>query len=580
MKNTIEPELLNVQKAGAFLGVNPGTIRRWAKTGMLSGIKVGTRGDWRFKEEALLKLTIIPSVKKEQKKFTKIKKLLSDNADVIQKLATLHHANLIGSDPLPEKKIDKYNKVHIKIIKALAYYLDDFEKGINAFKKLGEELAKEAVKDGLTIEEAVYGTIFQKQAIWKKLEDTGILKEMSTQDLYEFSQTIGKYCDVLASKTAFTYHNYFTEKVARSEDKYHALIEKSSDAIALVNPNGKVVYASHATKVLMGYSSEEFQQLNNPFELVPPDDRKVVTKLFKKLLKNPGSTENVVYRVLHKNGTHIWIESAMTNLLKDPNVKAIVLNYRDITERIKLESQKDDFISIATHELKTPVTSIKGYTQVLKSRFGKEGNEQAVIMLSKMDVQLKKLTNLIGDLLDVTKVDGGKLLFHEGIFNFNELVVDIIDEMQLTTTKHHLIKNLATKKAIHGDRDRIGQVLINLLSNAIKYSPHNKKIIITTAESKQDVTVYVQDFGIGIPKEQQGKIFERFFRAGDAEDTFAGLGLGLFISTEIVKRHDGRIWVESTEGGGSTFYFSLPIKANKDRKNKINTLVKEEMAHE
>src|SRR5476651_1206250 len=169
----------------------------------------------------------------------------------------------------------------------------------------------------------------------------------------------------------------------KSEARFRALIEKSTDAIALVTKKGKVVYASPATKGLMGYTPEEFKKLTNPFELAPPDDRKVVTKLFEKLLKNPGSTENAVYRVLHKNGKHIWIESAMTNLLNDPNVKAIVINYRDITERKLLETQKEDFISIATHERKTPVTSIKAYAQVLQSRFEKEGNPKAVEMLSK-----------------------------------------------------------------------------------------------------------------------------------------------------------------------------------------------------
>jgi PAS domain S-box-containing protein len=310
----------------------------------------------------------------------------------------------------------------------------------------------------------------------------------------------------------------------------------------------------------MGYTPEEFKKLTNPFELAPPDDRKLVTKLFEKLLQQPGSTERALYRVLHKNGKHIWIESAMTNLLKDPNVGAVVINYRDISERKEFESQKDDFISIATHELKTPVTSIKAYAQVLQSRFAKEGNVQAVDMLIKMDAQLKKLTGLIGDLLDVTRVDGGKLQFHESFFDFNDLVNEIIAEMKLTTTKHRITQKLGATKTVYGDRDRVGQVLTNLLSNAIKYSPHGEKIIVTTAGDKKEMAVCVQDFGIGIVKDQQAKVFERFFRVGDAEDTFAGLGLGLFISSEIVKRHGGQIRVKSMPGKGSTFCFTLPVR--------------------
>lgn len=363
---------------------------------------------------------------------------------------------------------------------------------------------------------------------------------------------------------------------AISDERFRALIEKSSDAIALVTPKGKVTYASPGTEGLMGYTPEEFKKLTNPFDLAPPDDRKLVTKLFAKLLKKPGSTEHAIYRVLHKNGKHIWIESAMTNLLNDPNVKAIVINYHDITERKLLESQKNDFISIATHELKTPVTSIRAYAQVLQSRFQKEGNTKAVEMLSKMDAQLKKLTGLIGDLLDVTRVDGGKLQFHEGVFDFNDLVSEIIEEMKLTTTKQLIVKKLAETKIVDGDRDRIGQVITNLLSNAIKYSPHNEKIIVTTSENKKEITLRIQDFGIGIAKSQLDKVFERFFRVGDAEDTYAGLGLGLFISSEIIKRHGGRIWVESAGEKGSTFCFTLPIKRSATIKKDTSLLLEEE----
>jgi signal transduction histidine kinase len=193
-----------------------------------------------------------------------------------------------------------------------------------------------------------------------------------------------------------------------------------------------------------------------------------------------------------------------------------------------------------------------------------------------MDAQLKKLTVLIGDLLDVTQVDGGKLQFHVGFFNFNELVTEIVNEMKLTTTKHHITANIAATKVINGDRDRIGQVITNLISNAIKYSPHDEKIIITTSVDKTNVFLCIQDFGIGISKEKQGKVFNRFFRAGDADNTFAGLGLGLFISSEIVKRHGGRIWVESIKNKGSTFCFTLPIKHDTTLHQQTNTLMEEE----
>lgn len=371
------------------------------------------------------------------------------------------------------------------------------------------------------------------------------------------------------------------ESSAKSDARFRALIENSADAVALVNPKGKVVYSSPSTKNVMGYTQKEFQKLSNPFELAPPDDRKFVTKLFETLLKNPGSNAHAEYRIKHKNNKLIWIESIMTNLLADPNVSAIVINYRDVTERKEHERQKDEFIGIASHELKTPVTSIKGYVQILQSRFSKEGNTKTVEFLRKIDAQLNKLISLIGDLLDSTKLEGGRLQFHEGFYDFNELVLDIVDEMQQTTTMHKLVKKLAPTRIVNGDRDRIGQVITNFISNAIKYSPHSKEIIITTSAEKENVTLSVKDFGHGIPKVKQKKVFDRFFRvSGKNQNTYAGLGLGLYIAAEIIKRHGGSIWLESKVTKGATFGFTLPLDKSGAIRQQKKVLVNQKIKYE
>lgn len=232
-----------------------------------------------------------------------------------------------------------------------------------------------------------------------------------------------------------------------------------------------------------------------------------------------------------------------------------------IAERIKLEVQKNDFISMASHELKTPVTSIKGYTQILQHKFIAEGNAEAGIFLSRMDKQINKLTSLIGDLLDATKVTSGKLKFDEEFFDFNQLVTEIVQEMQQTTMSHNININLDATEMVFGDRNRIGQVIINMLSNGIKYSPNAKEINVTTTHKKSYLKLCVQDFGIGISKENQAKVFEQFYRvSGLVQETFAGLGLGLFIASEIIKRTNGTMSVKSELGQGSSFCFTLPLK--------------------
>jgi two-component system, OmpR family, phosphate regulon sensor histidine kinase PhoR len=243
----------------------------------------------------------------------------------------------------------------------------------------------------------------------------------------------------------------------------------------------------------------------------------------------------------------------------DKHVILVAGSTRDITVRKQLESQKDDFMGIVSHELKTPVTSIKAFTQVLQSRFSRAGDEKSTALLGKMDAQINKLTSLIEDLLDATKIEGGKLQFNEVYFPFDELVSEIIEELQRTTNRHVIEKVGSMNKTVFGDKDRIGQVISNMLTNAIKYSPRSEKIIVKTMGDKETVTLCVQDFGVGIPKERQRQVFERFYRVSGNE-TIPGIGLGLYISAEIIRRQHGNIWVESEQGKGSTFCFCLPVR--------------------
>lgn len=232
---------------------------------------------------------------------------------------------------------------------------------------------------------------------------------------------------------------------------------------------------------------------------------------------------------------------------------------KDNNEKIQADKQKDEFISIASHELKTPVTSLKGYAEILQIIFEEQKNPVASDMLSKMNKQIDKLTLLITDMLDITKIDNGQIVFNYSEFDFNELVKEIAGEMQNTTKTHKISLQLDKEIKIKADRNRISQVIINLISNAIKYSPGKDTVIITVKNvDERSVKLCVRDFGIGIPREQQSKIFSRFYRVtGGSKYTFPGVGLGLYISSEIIKRHSGTIFFKSEEGTGSTFCFQL-----------------------
>ncbi|HJT56143.1 MAG TPA: ATP-binding protein [Ktedonobacteraceae bacterium] len=224
------------------------------------------------------------------------------------------------------------------------------------------------------------------------------------------------------------------------------------------------------------------------------------------------------------------------------------------------EARRNEFISMVVHELKTPLSSIKGYSQLLGRRSQRAGDEQGTQLATRMDQQVNRLTSLIDDLQDVNRMEGGKLRLRESTFAFDELVAEVVADIQLTTEQHTFVIEGQTGATIYGDRERISQVLMNLLTNAIKYAPQSETILVKLIRNTEFVQVCVQDFGPGIPKELQAHVFEPFYRVETSHGSAQGLGLGLAIAAGLVERHQGCMWVESEEGAGATFCFTLPLK--------------------
>ncbi|MDN3579273.1 PAS domain S-box protein [Mucilaginibacter flavus] len=314
-------------------------------------------------------------------------------------------------------------------------------------------------------------------------------------------------------------------------------------------------------KANYGLNPDAVFNFNDLLAVMLPEYRDVVQKRVAAAISERG-VYNAEYQVTWPDESIHWINASGKARYNEHNKATIMVGVTiDITEQKLLQQQKDEFIGIASHELKTPVTSIKAYTQVLERILAKKGDTQEAGMIRKMDAQLNRLTSLIADLLDVTKINSGRLQFNYTTFDFNALIAEVAEDLQRTTQKHTLIQNMQQTGQVYADRERISQVLVNLISNAIKYSPHSADIIIDTKLNNNEVLVSVQDFGIGISKAKQQKVFEQFYRvSGAKQHTFPGLGLGLYISSEIIKREGGRIWVDSEEGKGSIFYFALPVQ--------------------
>lgn len=230
-----------------------------------------------------------------------------------------------------------------------------------------------------------------------------------------------------------------------------------------------------------------------------------------------------------------------------------------VEESKALASKKDEFIGMASHELKTPVTTIKAYTQILSNSFAQKPKPAQV--LEKMNKEVNKLIKLINDLLDFNRVGLGKLELQPEEFELNSLVREIREELQVTNLKHQILFYPKGKIQILADRYRIGQVISNLLSNAIKFSPERRKVLITVSKDQEFAQVSVKDWGTGIDERYQREVFDRFFQTKVSTDRFyPGLGLGLYISSQIIKLHGGKIWLKSKLNKGSIFSFSLPLQ--------------------
>lgn len=270
------------------------------------------------------------------------------------------------------------------------------------------------------------------------------------------------------------------------------------------------------------------------------------------------------FRVVWPDGSIHWL-SGNAVIWMDARcqpVRMIGVNV-DITERKTLDEQKDTFIGVVSHELKTPVTSLKTYTELLQWRFEHAGDASSAQVLSRMDKQIDRLTALIQDLLDVTQLEVGQLRITLELIDLSAIVRESVETMQQTTSTHTiLIEEPDTPlPKVHADPKRIAQVITNLLSNAIKYSPADSHVIVKLTPALHEITVSVQDYGSGIARETQNRLFQRFFRAdGALEESQPGLGLGLYIASEIIAHHGGRINVKSEVGQGSTFFFTLPVQ--------------------
>jgi PAS domain S-box-containing protein len=349
-------------------------------------------------------------------------------------------------------------------------------------------------------------------------------------------------------------------RINESEQKFRLLADSMPQFIWTSDPGGELNYFS---KTMYDYSGLGPAAMEGKgwLQIVHPDDRPANIKQWLHCIKT-GEPFLFEHRFRRYDGEYRWqLSRAVPQKDKKGKIQMWVGTSTDIDEIKKHDQQKDDFIKMASHELKTPVTTIKGYIQLLlKMNSGGDDPFLAGTLLT-IDKQIYKLTKLITDLLDVTKIETGSLELNRETFFIADTVKEIAAELEITNQTHTIDIHQHANPVVYADRDRIAQVFTNLFTNAIKYSPRSNTIIVNISREENNVLISIKDFGIGISREDLARIFERFYRAaGKDEKTFPGFGIGLFIVNEIVSLHNGKVWAESEKDKGTIFYVLLPVR--------------------
>jgi PAS domain S-box-containing protein len=423
-------------------------------------------------------------------------------------------------------------------------------------KTLGYKLDKFV---GTNLKNIINSTDFNRLDDWRKMEDFQ----------YRVKRIDGDWIWLESNRFKIKWQNKtfyvgigrdVTEKrIAREElQKLYSAVEQTLDGIFITTLNGQILYVNPAFEKITGYAEKEVLGKNPSIINSGKHKKSFFTKMWRIIGKGKTYRGQVINK--KKNGELFYTDHTIAPVKdENGNITYFVGIWKDITSHIEEERRKDEFISIASHELKTPITTVKVFTQLLQKMFKDSGNKEVNKYLDRMGYQVDKLTNLVSDLLDVSKLQTGKLELRKEKFDIGKLIKEIAENFEATDNTHKIFIKGKSLKMIKADKDRIEQVVINLISNAIKYSPDSDRVEIKIKSEKNVIIISVKDFGVGIAQEYLNKIFGRFYRVYDTRDkTFPGLGMGLYISYEIIERHKGKMWVESRKGEWSTFYFSLP----------------------
>jgi two-component system sensor histidine kinase VicK len=369
----------------------------------------------------------------------------------------------------------------------------------------------------------------------------------------------GKTSTVIITANDVTGQVHARQKVEEAEVALRLAIEAANFGTWHIHSVTRKFVTSDRLKELFGFHKEDDITIEDAIGQIHEDYREYVSISLENALKGNGNYD-VSYPVLGYHDHKMRWLRAIGNLKADPSgsFSAFTGVVMDISELKKDDERKNAFIGIVSHELKTPLTSLTGYIQILQTTLNKADKAFISGALEKAGKQVKKMSSMINGFLNISTLESGKIVLNKTAFSLNKLLATLVDEAKTINLNHHITYHGCSEIEIFADEDKIGNVISNLLSNAVKYSPDNKEILVSCMVVEGMIQVSVKDQGIGISAKDIERLFERYYRV-ENNNSISGFGIGLYLSAEIIARHNGKIWVESQPNQGATFYFALPF---------------------
>jgi two-component system sensor histidine kinase VicK len=351
------------------------------------------------------------------------------------------------------------------------------------------------------------------------------------------------------------------QKVERAEESLRMATQAAGLGTYYINVIDRILYPSEKLKEFFGFRPDEEMPYEAAINQIHPDYRQRVANMVEAAITD-GAIYDTEYPIIaHNDGRIRWMRAigAVQQDEKGTN-RYFTGVLHDITEQKQDEIRKNDFIGMVSHELKTPLTSLHAVIQVTNQKLKNSEDKFLVGAMDKANQQVKRMTSMINGFLNISRLESGKILIEKQKFDIDKLLSEMIAESQITVNTHQFEFESCGDTEVFADRDKISSVISNLMSNAVKYSPKGKLILIQCKVEDGYAIVSVTDDGMGIKPADIERIFDRYFRVESSHTQhISGFGIGLYLSAEIVRRHEGKIWATSVIGVGSTFYFSLPI---------------------